>query len=81
MILEIGDTTVKPWNQENSIVEEVEVYYVEVINRVTEELITDVFCGSDYDRALQEKDQLDMVWDDGSTYTVIVSDFIDEGKI
>lgn len=58
--------------------EEVEVYYVEVIDRVTQELITDVRCGTDYTQAQMQKDLLDLAWDDGSTYTTIVSDFEEE---
>lgn len=63
------------------ITEQVEVFYVEVVNRVTDELITDVYCGQDYDQALREKDKLDLTWDDGSTYTLIVSDFVDEESV
>lgn len=58
--------------------EEVEIYYVEVIDRVTQELITDVRCGTDYTQAQMQKDLLDLAWDDGSTYTTIVSDFEEE---
>lgn len=37
------------------ITEQVEVFYVEVVNRVTEELITDVYCGQDYDKLYEKK--------------------------
>lgn len=63
------------------IIEEVQVWYVEVVNRVTDELITDVYCGPDYELALREKDKLDLTWDDGSTYTTIVSDFVCEEEV
>jgi len=63
------------------ITEEVEVFYVEVINSVTGELISDVYCGQDYTQAQKEKDKLDLIWDDGSTYTSIVSDFVAEDKV
>lgn len=61
--------------------EEVEVFYVELVNRVTGELIRDVYCGQDYEQAQREKDNMDLIWDDGSTYTSIVSDFVDEDQI
>lgn len=63
------------------ITEQVEVYYVEVVNRATDELITDVYCGQDYEQAQREKDKMDLTWDDGSTYTSIVADFVDEDKV
>lgn len=63
------------------IIEEVEVFFVEVVNRVTEELITDVYCGTDYQQAIMQKDVLDLAWDDGSTYTCITSDFVLESEV
>lgn len=63
------------------ITEQVEVFYVEVVNRVTDELLSEVYCGQDYELAQREKDKLDLTWDDGSTYTSIVSDFVNEDKV
>lgn len=56
-------------------IEEIEIFYVEVRERVGDCIVTDVRVGPDYERAVTEKDKMDMLWDDGSTYTVITSDF------
>ena len=60
------------------ITEEIEIFYVEVRSKVTNEIITDVRVGNSYQQAVTEKDALDMVWNDGSTYTAIVSDWEEE---
>ena len=60
--------------------EEIEVYYVELRNRVTNEIIRDVYCGQDYEHALKEKDQYDLT--SGTTqYTIITTDFLSEDMI
>lgn len=58
--------------------EEIEIFYVEVRSSVTHEVITDVRVGNSYERAVTEKDALDMLWNDGATYTAIVSDWEEE---
>lgn len=63
------------------ISEEIEVFWVEVVDRVTNEIITDVFCGSDEEMAKTQKDRLDLAWDDGSTYTSITSDWMTEDEL
>lgn len=61
--------------------EEQLVYFVEVLSRLDNTIITDVLCGSDRDRALMEKDRLDLAWDDGSTYTRISEEWMTEQEI
>ncbi len=57
------------------------VYFVEVLNRLDNTIITDVMCGSDHDRAIMEKDRLDLAWDDGSTYTRISEEWMTDEEI
>ncbi len=61
--------------------EEKLVYFVEVLSRLDNTIITDVLCGSDYDRATMEKDRLDLAWDDGSTYTRISEEWMTDEEI
>lgn len=61
--------------------EEQLVYFVEVLDRVNNSIITDVYCGTDEQRATMEKDRLDLVWDDGSTYTTISEEWMTEEEM
>lgn len=53
------------------ITEEIEVFEVQLCDRVSNEVLETFDAGPDYDKAVQQKDEWDLEYNDGTMYTKI----------
>lgn len=62
------------------VLEEVDVYEVQLLDRATYEVLETFDAGQDYDAAIRKKDAWDLEYNDGTMYTKIevYSEEVDE---